>query len=98
MGGAGVTLLPALAVAVENRSGELVLRRFEEPSPGRTIALVRRRRSPQAAALQELAKVLREEWLRAHTPARYRVTRSKSPVPRRIVTHDVTMAVGTLHG
>ena len=76
VGGAGVTLLPALAVAVENRIGELVLRRFEEPSPGRTIALVWRRRSPQAAALRELARVLREAWPRAHAPARYRVSRA----------------------
>ncbi len=65
VGGAGVTLLPSLAAAVENRNGELVLRRFEAPSPGRTIALVWRRGAPHAAALREVAQVLREAWPRA---------------------------------
>lgn len=62
VGGAGVTLLPALAAAVENRSGSLVLRRFEKPEPCRTLALVWRRRTPHAAALRELAAALRGAW------------------------------------
>src|SRR5580658_2894744 len=57
--GAGMTLLPALAVPVENRRGQLEIRPFIKPAPGRTIALVWRPRSPHAGVLVELAKTLR---------------------------------------
>src|SRR5580692_10188944 len=57
--GAGITLLPALAVPVENRRGQLEIRPFIKPAPGRTIALVWRPRSPHAGVLVELAKTLR---------------------------------------
>jgi LysR family hydrogen peroxide-inducible transcriptional activator len=57
--GAGITLLPALAVPVENRRGQLEIRPFIKPAPSRTIALVWRPRSPHAAVLVELAKTLR---------------------------------------
>jgi LysR family hydrogen peroxide-inducible transcriptional activator len=57
--GAGVTLLPTLAVAVENRRGQLEIRPFSKPAPGRTVALVWRPRSPFADALGELAKTIR---------------------------------------
>lgn len=58
-GGAGVTLLPQLAVAAEARGGDLVLRPFADPAPYRTIALVWRTRSPLAGALREIAGTLR---------------------------------------
>jgi len=61
-GGAGVTLLPALAAPVENRRGRLVLRRFVDPAPHRTIALVWRPRSPLADALREVARALAAAW------------------------------------
>jgi LysR family hydrogen peroxide-inducible transcriptional activator len=57
--GAGVTLLPALAVPVENRRGQLEIRPFTKPAPGRTVALVWRPRSPFAGALVELAETIR---------------------------------------
>lgn len=57
--GAGITLLPSLAVPVENRRGQLEIRPFSQPSPGRTIALVWRPRSPFADALVELARTIR---------------------------------------
>jgi LysR family hydrogen peroxide-inducible transcriptional activator len=58
-GGAGVTLLPTLALPVENRRGDLVIRRFARPVPRRTIVLAWRPRSPAAAGMRELAKTLR---------------------------------------
>ncbi len=58
-GGAGVTLLPSLALAVENRRGELAVRRFADPVPGRTLALAWRRQSPLAPALREIAAAAR---------------------------------------
>ncbi len=60
VGGAGVTLLPSMALPVENRRGELTVRRFEAPPPGRTIVLVWRRQSPRAPALEQVVAALRE--------------------------------------
>lgn len=57
--GGGVTLLPELAVPVENRRGELEIRPFSGAAPSRTIALVWRPTSPLAAELAEVAKTLR---------------------------------------
>lgn len=64
-GGAGVTLLPRLAVATENRRGALAVRRLAEPVPSRTLAVVWRKRSPLGPALREVAKVLRAACQRA---------------------------------
>ena len=55
----GVTLLPAIALAVENRRGQLTVRRFEPPGPGRTLALAWRRGSALRALLVRLAATVR---------------------------------------
>jgi LysR family transcriptional regulator, hydrogen peroxide-inducible genes activator len=60
--GAGVTLLPELAVSIENRRGQLAIRPFAAPAPSRTVALVWRPSSPMAKPLEELAAVLRKAW------------------------------------
>jgi LysR family hydrogen peroxide-inducible transcriptional activator len=60
--GGGVTLLPLIALPTENRRGELAVRRFADPAPGRTIALVWRRRSPLEKALKRLAESMRESF------------------------------------
>jgi LysR family hydrogen peroxide-inducible transcriptional activator len=57
--GAGITLLPSMAVPVENRRGQLEVRPFANPAPRRTIALVWRPSSPSAEVFTELAKTLR---------------------------------------
>lgn len=54
-----VTLLPELAVSVENRRGQLEIRPFTTPEPYRTIALVWRRGSPFAEAFRKTASTLR---------------------------------------
>jgi len=64
-GGAGATILPRLALPLENRRGLLVVRRFAAPAPGRTLALVARPGSPVRAALPPLAAALREGLARA---------------------------------
>ena len=56
-GGENMTLLPQIAVKVENRHGRLTIRPFEEPAPRRTLALVWRPTSPISDALREVAKV-----------------------------------------
>lgn len=75
--GAGITLLPELAVATEVKRAELSVRRFVEPAPGRTIALVWRRRSPLGGALRRIATTAREAY--GGSSDRYRATRRRSP-------------------
>jgi LysR family hydrogen peroxide-inducible transcriptional activator len=58
-GGNGVTLLPLLSIPTEARRAKLRLRRFAEPAPKRTIALVWRPRSPLGPALRRLAATAR---------------------------------------
>jgi LysR family hydrogen peroxide-inducible transcriptional activator len=58
-GGAGVTLLPEIAVPTEARRAELSIRPFTQPAPKRTIALVWRKRSPLGPALRKLAMTAR---------------------------------------
>jgi LysR family transcriptional regulator, hydrogen peroxide-inducible genes activator len=57
--GSGITLLPRLAVSVENRRGQLEVRPFVSPAPHRTIALIWRPQSPFAQTFRELAAVFR---------------------------------------
>lgn len=57
--GAGVTLLPTLALAVEGRGAGLRTREFVRPAPHRTIVLAWRRQSPRAPALRAVADAAR---------------------------------------
>jgi LysR family hydrogen peroxide-inducible transcriptional activator len=60
--GAGVTLLPRLAVPTEAANTGLRVRAFAEPAPHRTIGLVWRRGYPLAPALRQLATTIREAY------------------------------------
>jgi LysR family hydrogen peroxide-inducible transcriptional activator len=61
-GGAGVTLIPEVAVRTEAARAKLKLRRFVAPEPGRTVALVWRKRSALAPSLRKVAEVLRAAY------------------------------------
>src|SRR5512137_1854488 len=82
-GGAGVTLLPRLAVPVENRRSELSVRRLAIPEPHRTLALVWRPRSPLGPALRLLGQTLREACLAAE-PRLDDAIGGKAPAPGRV--------------
>jgi LysR family hydrogen peroxide-inducible transcriptional activator len=56
----GVTLLPAIALPVENRRGQLAVRSSAAPGPGRTLALVWRRGSALRAPLERIAETMRQ--------------------------------------
>ena len=58
-GGAGLTLLPALALRMENRARSLVVRPFGPRGPARTLALAWRKSSPRDAMLRVLAACMR---------------------------------------
>jgi LysR family transcriptional regulator, hydrogen peroxide-inducible genes activator len=62
-GGAGVTLLPALAVPTESRRARIQIRPLAHPAPGRTIALVWRRQSPLGGALRQIAETIAAGYL-----------------------------------
>lgn len=61
-GGAGLTLLPSLAVSTEVKRARLKVRPLTAPQAQRTLALVWRKKSPLAGALRQLAAVIRESW------------------------------------
>jgi LysR family hydrogen peroxide-inducible transcriptional activator len=62
----GVTLLPSIALAVENRRGQLTIRRFAAPGPGRTIALAWRRGSALRAPLARIATTIQASLGSSH--------------------------------
>lgn len=62
LGAGGLTLLPALSLAVENRDGQLATRRFAKPEPYRTIALAFRVTTPMAGALRRIAAAMRDAF------------------------------------
>jgi len=57
-GGAGVTLLPTMAVETERARAAIAIRPFAPREPARTIVLLWRPRSPLATALAGVARVL----------------------------------------
>jgi LysR family transcriptional regulator, hydrogen peroxide-inducible genes activator len=59
-GGAGVTLLPLMALGVENRRSVLAVRPFVEPVPKRQVVLALRRQTGREEALRAVAQALRE--------------------------------------
>jgi LysR family transcriptional regulator, hydrogen peroxide-inducible genes activator len=54
--GAGLTLLPSVAVDVENRRGQLEIRPFARPGPSRRIGFAWRSSSPSAEVFRVLAR------------------------------------------
>jgi LysR family hydrogen peroxide-inducible transcriptional activator len=63
--GAGVTLMPRLALPTESRRGKLAVRRFADPAPHRTLALAWRKSSPLGPALRRLVATIRAAHAKA---------------------------------
>jgi LysR family hydrogen peroxide-inducible transcriptional activator len=73
--GAGITLLPRLAVPTESRHAALAIRPLADPRAFRTLGLCWRRTSPFAATLSQIAALIREiagEATAAEVKARHR--------------------------
>jgi LysR family hydrogen peroxide-inducible transcriptional activator len=62
LSGAGVILMPQLAVPIEVRINDLRVRAFAEPAPSRTIGLIWRKHSPLGDALRQLSAALRSAY------------------------------------
>lgn len=60
--GTGATLLPSLALPVENRRGQLRVRKFAPPVPGRTLILAWRRGAALRPALSRLAETMQKAY------------------------------------
>lgn len=60
--GYGITLLPELAIGVEERGRDITLVRFVDPEPSRTIGLVWRSTSPRAQDFEELGRLVSKAW------------------------------------
>jgi LysR family hydrogen peroxide-inducible transcriptional activator len=91
-GGAGVTLLPLLAIPTETRRAGLRIRPFAPPGPHRTLGLVWRPGSPLGPALRRVAATMRRAYgivpdpggrLAARGPARRRRPKAASGGRRR---------------
>ncbi len=67
-GGNGVTLLPTLALGVENRRGQLAVRRFKSPPPMRKIVMAWRKGSAMKQPLVAIASAIRKAWPQMNTP------------------------------
>lgn len=65
--GTAVTLLPSLALTVENRRSQLRVRRFAPPVPGRTLVFAWRRGSALRPALSRVAGTMRAAFARSRT-------------------------------
>lgn len=61
-GGDGVTLLPRMAVPVENRRGQLAVRAFAAPAPMRRLVMAWRKGSAVKAPLEAVASTIRKAW------------------------------------
>lgn len=57
--GIGVTLIPEMAIAMETRSAEVAIARFEVPKPSRTVGLIWRKTSPLTSQLVQVSEVIR---------------------------------------
>ncbi|HEX9619819.1 MAG TPA: LysR substrate-binding domain-containing protein [Polyangiaceae bacterium] len=72
-GGAGVTLLPALSVPVENRRDALTIRPFAPRVPGRTVVLAWRKGSALEVSLRAVGETMKSAYRRAE---------QAGPIPR----------------
>jgi len=64
-GGAGVTLLPTLAVSIENRRGNFAVLPFSRPRPARHIVLAYRSATPSKETLVAVAATIRRTLSKA---------------------------------
>ncbi len=69
-GGLGLTLLPALAAPSLAASDQIGLRRFADPVPTRTMALVWRRGSPRSGDIRRLADLITQHLPDGASPVR----------------------------
>ncbi|MDX2307129.1 MAG: LysR substrate-binding domain-containing protein [Hyphomicrobium sp.] len=60
--GYGITLLPEMSLAMEERGRELTVIRFAEPEPMRRIGLIWRATSPRKGDFAEFGRLVKQAW------------------------------------
>ncbi|MCC7251983.1 LysR substrate-binding domain-containing protein [Hyphomicrobium sp.] len=78
--GFGITLLPEMAIGIEERGRDITLVRFVEPEPSRTIGLVWRSTSPRTEDFEELGRLVTRAWKEGPMAALRSTTRARKPV------------------
>lgn len=68
--GAGITLLPSLALPMEAQRAKFKVRTFAAPAPKRTLAIFWRKSSPIESVVRQFAVVLREAFPKPREPRR----------------------------
>jgi LysR family transcriptional regulator, hydrogen peroxide-inducible genes activator len=76
----GITLLPEMAIGVEERGRDITLVRFVEPEPSRTIGLVWRSTSPRTQDFEELGRLVSKAWSEGALAAARSGTRPRKSV------------------
>jgi len=85
--GAGVTLLPSLALETEALRAELGIRQIAPPAPNRTIAMIWRKGSALASALSAVAALIRENYPKVVMPKGPHQKGQTTGVARKRVSH-----------
>jgi len=85
--GAGVTLLPSLALETEALRADLGIRQIAPPAPNRTIAMIWRKGSALASALSAVAALIRENYPKVVTPRALAQKGQTTSAPRKRVPH-----------
>ena len=86
--GAGVTLLPELALETETLRAELGIRQIAAPAPARTIALIWRKGASLALALERVAAAIRESYPTSILEKQASRDKARAPTPRKRVSHS----------
>lgn len=76
--GFGVTLLPEICADVEVRDDRVLLQRFEDPQPARTVGLVWRRSSPRQQDFEALVETLQDSISARYTREGQQASRSQA--------------------
>lgn len=78
--GYGITLLPEMAVGIEERGRDITLVRFVDPEPSRTIGLVWRSTSPRTQDFEELGRLVTKAWKEGPLAVALGGGRSRKPI------------------
>jgi LysR family hydrogen peroxide-inducible transcriptional activator len=78
--GYGITLLPEMAVGIEERGRDITLVRFVDPEPSRTIGLVWRSTSPRTQDFEELGRLVTKAWKEGPLAIALGGSRSRKPI------------------
>jgi len=66
--GYGITLLPEICLDIEQRGRDIIVTRFADPEPHRTVGLAWRSTSPRASDFHEFGRLIKLAWSQGSAP------------------------------